>query len=492
MTTMQSHAGGRPEGERAAGAERGVRGLATRVRAEGSAIRGDRLTSEDAPFWFVTPALGWSVVLQLVWVFDEEVSIEALTAMNAALARGRLNRMLVVPDVRGARPRWVDAPDAPGLAADSQPVSETEIDEWATAEMSAVPLDAEGGRCWRLRSVPTADGGTVVSLCALHVVTDGRGMLAAATEAAEASAVPLDPASGPGAAAADEPTLPSVSWRRRRAGDVVDAGSQVVAVVAGLARAALEQRKAGGPEPDPRPARPPIAERSPAAEFTWATATVPAADFDRVAAEHDGTANTLFIAVVSGLLRSSGHAPLPNPIKVGVPVDRRESEADTRSNPIAGVSVYLTDEPVAGGDLGGIRSACKAAFVRLSEGRRAPHIHLRPLAWFLPPAVIVKIVSAGNGIPDAVISNLGDVPPAATVLGGRPARKIAFRGMAQGVDASAGQRFGDGVQSWLVRTRDQVTFTVLGCDESSFSSDAVVADLLDRELTAWGLPHEIW
>ena len=42
----------------------------------------------------------------------------------------------------------------------------------------------------------------------------------------------------------------------------------------------------------------------------------------------------------------------------------------------------------------------------------------------------------------------------------------------------------DGVQSWLVRTRDQVTFTVLGCDETSFPSDAVVADLLDRELTA--------
>ncbi|QHD85486.1 hypothetical protein GR168_08900 [Gordonia sp. JH63] len=489
MTTTKSPMAEQPDAGRAPG----LRGLAARLRDERAAIRGERLTSEDAPFWFVTPALGWSVVLQLVWVFDEEVSIETLTAMNAAFARGRLNRMLVVPDVVGARPRWVAAPDAPGLAADSRPVPEAEIDDWATAEMSSVPLDAEGGRCWRLRSAPTASGGTVVSLCALHVVTDGRGMLAAAAEAASASEVPLardaDRASGADPAAT---TRPPVSWRRQRIGDLADAGSQAGAVLAGLVRAALERRKAGGPEPDPRPVRAPIAERSPAADFTWATATVPATDFDRVAAEHDGTANTLFIAVVTGLLRSSGHAPLPNPIKVGVPVDRRESEADTRSNPIAGVSVYLTDEPVAGGDLGGIRAACKAAFVRLSEGRRAPHIHLRPLAWFLPPAVIVKLVSAGNGIPDAVISNLGDIPPEATVLGGRSARKVAFRGMAQGVDASVGQRFGDGVQSWLVRTRDQVTFTVLGCDETSFPSDAVVADLLDRELTAWGLPHEIW
>ena len=176
MTTTKSPMAEQPDAGRAPG----LRGLAARLRDERAAIRGERLTSEDAPFWFVTPALGWSVVLQLVWVFDEEVSIETLTAMNAAFARGRLNRMLVVPDVVGARPRWVAAPDAPGLAADSRPVPETEIDDWATAEMSSVPLDAEGGRCWRLRSAPTASGGTVVSLCALHVVTDGRGMLAAA------------------------------------------------------------------------------------------------------------------------------------------------------------------------------------------------------------------------------------------------------------------------------------------------------------------------
>ncbi|WP_439032479.1 hypothetical protein [Gordonia terrae] len=469
-------------------------------RAGGKIDDGERLASEDAPFWFVTPALGWSVVLQIVWVLDDEVSLEALTAMNAALGRGRLHRMLVPPTVFGARPRWVDAPDSPQLAADTHPVAAADIDAWATAEMSTVPLDAEGARCWRLRAAPTEGGGTVVSLCTLHVVTDGRGMLAAAAEAAAAAGVPLtapavtskptDVARRSGSPTPDP--APPTGWRRRRRADLADAGSQALAVVTGLVRAALERRQSGGLEPDPRPVRPPIAERSPAARSTWATATVPAVEWDRVAAEHDGTSNTMFIAVVTGLLRSSGHAPLPKPIKVGVPVDRREGEEDTRSNAIAGVSVFLTDDPVAGGDLGGIRAACKAAFVRLSQGRRAPHIHLRPLAWFLPPSVIVKVVSAGNGMPDAVISNLGDVPPEAMVIGGVPVRKVAFRGMAQGVDPAAVHRFGDGVQSWMVRTRDQVTFTVLGCDETSFPSDAVVADLLDRELDAWGLSHEIW
>ncbi|SDU51846.1 hypothetical protein [Gordonia westfalica] len=453
--------------------------------------RNGRLATDDAPFWFATPALGWSVVLQVVWIFDDEVSLEALTAMNAALARGRMHRMLVPSTVYGSRPRWVPAPDAPGLTVDSRPVPDAGIDAWATAEMSTVPLDAEGGRCWRLRSTPTESGGTVLSLCALHVVTDGRGMVAAAAEAAGAAGVPT-------AVAAERISTPKAgapaSGRRQRLADTVDAFAQAGAVVAGVFRAAAESRKASGLEPDPRPERPPLAERSPAAKFTWATASIPAGEWDRVAAEHGGTSNTLFIAVVSGLLRSSGRSPLGTPIKVGVPVDRREGEEDTRTNAIAGVSVFLADEPVPGGDLTGVRAACKAAFVRLSEGRRAPHIYLRPLAWFLPPSVLIKLVGggAGKGMPDAVISNIGDVTPESTVVGGRTARRMVLRGMTQGVDPAAGHRFGDGVQSWLLRTAEQVSFTVLGLDDEAFSSDAVLRDLLGRELTAWELPHDIW
>ncbi len=459
--------------------------------------RSGRLATDDAPFWFATPALGWSVVLQMVWVFEDEVSLEALTAMNAALARGRMHRMLVSSTVYGSRPRWVPAPDAPGLAVDPLPIPDAGVDAWATAEMSTVPLDAEGGRCWRLRSAPTQSGGTALSLCALHVVTDGRGMVAAAAAAARESGVPVavpdERTSAAGGSLSAGPESRG-SWRRGRLDDVADAVAQAGAVVVGIARAAAESRKASGLEPDPRPERPPLAERSPAAKFTWATASIPAGDWDRVAADHGGTSNTLFIAVVSGLLRSGGRSPLGTPIKVGVPVDRREGEEDTRTNAIAGVSVFLTDEPVPGGDLAGIRAACKAAFVRLSEGRRAPHIYLRPLAWFLPVSVLIKLVGggAGKGMPDAVISNIGEVTPEATVVGGRTARRMALRGMTQGVDPASGHRFGDGVQSWLIRTPEQVSFTVLGLDDEAFGSDAVLRDLLTSELAAWGLPHEIW
>ncbi|MCR8898510.1 MULTISPECIES: glycosyltransferase [Gordonia] len=463
--------------------------------AGSSVTRLERLATDDALYWIMTPALGWSVVLQIVWVLDDEISPEALTAMNTALSRGPLHRILKTTDVYGARPRWERAPDAPPPAIDALPVAESDIDTWAADEMATVPLDVENGRCWRLRAARTESGGTVVSLCALHVATDGRGMLAAAAEAAAASGAPLDPATGgvtprPGNVP-DAATAASRS--RRRLADVADACVQVGEVARGLVRAVVEQRRSVDVEPDPRPDRPPLFERSPNARFTYATATVPTDVWERVAAEHGGTSNTMFIAAVSGLLRSSGFAPRGVPIKVGVPVDQREGD-DERRNAIAGVSVYLADEPVAGGDLGGIRGACKAAFVRLSEGRRAPHIHLNPLIWFLPTSLLLKVAGAGAAgrTPDAMVSNLGDVPAEAMEIGGRPVRRIALRGMAQGVDPTTELRFGDGVQSWLLRSPEQVTFSVLGCDESHFPDDGTLRDLLDRELDSWDIPHHIW
>ncbi|MDY6810769.1 MAG: hypothetical protein SW127_17400 [Actinomycetota bacterium] len=114
------------------------------------------------------------------------------------------------------------------------------------------------------------------------------------------------------------------------------------------------------------------------------------------------------------------------------------------------------------------------------------------MVWFVPPAWLVGLVTAGDGMPDAMVSNLGEIPDAVTRLGGRTARRCSFRGAAQGVDPDLPYRFGDGVQSWLLRTEDRITFSVFGCDEQCFDSDENLRTLLDDELTAWGLTHEVW
>jgi hypothetical protein len=246
-----------------------------------------------------------------------------------------------------------------------------------------------------------------------------------------------------------------------------------------------------GSSPPVRPNRPPMDVRSPAADGPWAIVSVSGDDWRKVADEHGGTANSLFVAVISGLLRTSGYAPSGQPIKVGIPVSNRTA-GDEGGNATAGVSVFLTDEPPAGGDLGPIRRQCKAAFTALAEGRRPAMIHLLPLMWLLPTSLIVKAVSSGSGMPDAVASNLGGFAVELTELGGVSASGVAFRGIAQGVDPALPYRFGEGVQSWLLEVGEQLTFSVAAFDETRFPDRAALRRLLTAELDAWGLTHRIW
>ncbi|SIR79208.1 hypothetical protein [Williamsia sterculiae] len=442
-----------------------------------------RLADEDSTFWFLRRALGWDVVLQTVWVFDGAIPDSALRRMHAGLECGRLHRTLVASRIPGARPRWVGAGVAAPLVVDTETVSTTGVETWAATEMATVDLDPEQGRCWRLRAAPMGDGCTVVSLCALHQVTDGRLMVQSAATAMTADPSPAD------GRVRSAPVTPVV------VGDVVDAAGRVLAVGRGVVRAVVAGWRPGG---DPvrddieRPVRPEAARRSPRATGALATVSVPTHRWDSVAAAHGGTPNALFVAVVTGLLRSGGHAPVGVPIKVGLPVDRRRGDTDLRANATAGVSITLTDDPVSGGDLGSIRALCKAAYQRLEAGQRAATVHLQPLVWLLPASWLIGAATAGSGMPDAMVSNLGDVPAGAQRLGGCRARRITFRGMAQNVDPDLPYRFGDGAQAWLLRTDDQVTFTVWGFDETLFVDESDLGRQLGAELSAWDLPYELW
>ncbi|MFW0786839.1 hypothetical protein AAFP35_20280 [Gordonia sp. CPCC 206044] len=456
---------------------------------DGRRIDGTRLGDEDTTYWFLYRALGWSAVLQLVWIIDGAVAEEDLDAMNGHLASGPLHRRLVRSRVPGARPRWEPGDERPPLCLDRHRVSDDAFDEWAAEEMAGVDLDPERGRCWRLRAVGTTEGNTVISLCALHLVADGRTLIAAAASAmADSSTATTEVAVDVG------PSAASRGLRRRPGTDLADACAQVMAVGKGLRRAvsAVGRTDPATPQSDPRPRRAPVAERAPRAVWRRATVSVPTDEWDRVASSAGGTSNSLFVAVVTGLLRSSGYAPLGEAIKVGVPVDVRGDVGDRRSNATVGVSIMLTDDPVPGGDLRPIRAACKAAYTRLASGCRTAVAHLQPLVWLLPPSWLVPVVTAGSGMPDAMVSNVGELPDGILRLGSQVARRFAFRGMAQGVEPSMPHRFGDGVQSWLVRSSDQVTISVVGCDETSFESDEALRTLLGAEVAAWGLPHEIW
>lgn len=437
-----------------------------------------RLEGPDFVYRFVDTALGWSVVLQVLWRFDAPPTVDALTAMASRLSTGTMALRLVVPSVPLARPYWVPSSAVSDVVLDDVAVHTHSVGAWADDELYTAPLDAEGGRCWRLRGAPVDDGGFVLSLTALHLATDGRAMMSAA-----ASAV---------SDAMQESTTPDTGTANLVT-DAVDAVRQIATAGIGIGKAVATAVLPGGSDtvvPIEMPSKSPLHQRAPGADYAWATVSVDEADWQSAAKTHGGTPNSLFIAVVSGVLRTSGYAPLGRPVKVGVPVSQRV-DGDERTNATAGVSVYLVDEPVAGGELGGIRRKCKDAFTALGAGRRPAMIHLQPLMQLLPASLVVKAVTSGSGIPDAVTSNLGSFPEELADIGGRTAESVSFRGIAQHVDPDLPYRFGEGVQSWLVQVGETVTFSVVAFDEDRFESHERLRRLLSDELTAWGVPHRI-
>ncbi|MGW5918945.1 hypothetical protein ACWFPY_08115 [Nocardia fluminea] len=460
-----------------------------------------RMQPEDSTYWLVREAFGWSVVLQIVWRFPAHPDAADLAAFNERLRAGVLNRRLIRAGVPIARHRWVHANFAPALSIDAAAITSDEIETWSGAELYSVPLDPERGPAWRLRGVAVDDGGFVLSLTALHLVADGRTMVNAAVAALDGTAA--DPLSGVGAmgsfAGVDTGSaLRSVGLGLRDTVDalrqVAEAGRGVALAAATLARdrmpLAARDRPSGHPSTQLRPVKAPAHLRSPRARCSWATVSVDAAHWEAVAREHGGTANTLFIAVLAGALRSSGYAD-GGPLKLGIPVSRRADD-DRRGNATAGVSVRLADELVTGGDLAPLRGLCKEAFERLSAGQRAAHVHLLPLVSLLPTALVVRAATAGSGMPDAVASNLGDFAGQLREVGGVSATAVAFRGIAQGVDPDRTYRFGDGLQSWAIRSGEQLTFSVAAFDEQCFPGSGALRGLLCGELDGWGLEYRMW
>ncbi|RVW10887.1 hypothetical protein EGT67_06125 [Prescottella agglutinans] len=421
----------------------------------------DRLTMVDEIFLRRHHGYGVPIVMQGVWRTADAVDAAVLESVHDALTHSALGRRVVRPRVPGARPRWEASADARPLRYEQDPIDD--VVRWADAQAD-VDVDPEFGPGWALSAAPVTGGGTVVSLVCSHVVADARGLVSAV----DAALTGRPPA----------PTAPRTS-------DVADAVRTVGTVLLGGAGASLglafsaarrrELREFVDAAPKPGPGR---------THLTTGTCTaiveVDGAAWDAAAAADGGTANGLFLAVVTAIADASG---VPMPLHISVPVDTRNSDAVDNAMVITEVVVKPNDS------LSDIRRASRDAFAAAPMG--APSGFPEETAQILPDRIAARL-TAGAGELDALCSNIGRLPGALASLGPHRTTGVATRAMHPGISADRPVRTTTHLSAYLSSLGGTYTLSLVGIDPDRFDSGERLRDLTVAALAAKGLTAHSW
>lgn len=405
---------------------------------------------------------GLPIVMQGLWRSADAVDVRVLEAVHEALSRGALGRRVVRPRVPGARMRWEASTATHPLRYETHPVED--VVTWADARAD-VDVDPEYGPAWALSAAPTPDGGTAISLVCSHVVADARGLVSAAAAAL----------TGESPAPAPARTSDVSDAARTVGGVLIDGTTASLGLVfsAHRRRELREFREAAA------------ADRRPdSTHVTTGTVSaildVDTAAWDATAAAGGGTANSLFISLVTAVADAAG---VPMPLHISVPVDTRASHTVDNAMVITEVVASPDDS------LSDIRRLSREAFARPPMG--APSGFPEEIAQILPDGIANRL-TVGAGERDALCSNIGRLPRSLTSLGPYRTTGVATRAMHPGLSADRPASTTTRLSGYLCSTDDIYTLSLVGVDPQHFGDPGRLRDLAVAELAKRGLAARPW
>ncbi|MFC9978610.1 hypothetical protein [Gordonia sp. NPDC127522] len=430
----------------------------------------DRLTADDDLFVRMDVVLGLPVVNQTLWRFPGTVDVDTITALGQKLRYGRLSRL--VTRHRGpGRAYWRYTPEAGAVSVQTEPVPAGDEEAWGRAQADA-PLDFENGPAWRLVVArAAADDSVLVSLIISHVIADGGTGAVAVIEAIHG----LDYV--PGA----EPGLVS---------DVRDAADLLWTAGTTAARIWRASRSTPPPSPVRVTGRPtPDTDVSSAETAPNVTVLIPQADYTGAAKSRGGTDNSLFAALMVGILERSGRVSEGDVVPVSLPVSSRTLD-DRRANASSGATAFVEVVPGRYDDLTAVRTACKDAYGRLAANSGAV-AQRAVVLQALSPSITRRLASKVT-TPLCLASNVGQAPDEFATLGTGTAGALSIRAItATGDPVRLRDRKG-GVSGWLAINDGHVMFSVSSLDPVRIPDAASLRSLVDDELTAWGISGKPW
>ncbi|MGV8875098.1 MAG: hypothetical protein ACOH2Q_21390 [Rhodococcus sp. (in: high G+C Gram-positive bacteria)] len=458
-----------------------------------------RLTYDDDLFLRMECVLGVPVVNQIVWRFDRPVAVDALESMWRMLAAGPIDRSVRRARVPGARDSWTAARRSADPVVVGPPIARDAVDRWIEDE-AAETLDPIEGPAWRLSATAVDGGGTIVSLVGSHVVGDGGALTSAAAAALSGRAVPDDFER----VGLDE----SLSSPAQSGADMADGVGRIGAALSGAARALsntavdavrarwISSADAGLSAPkaiDTHQDRSRVLVAPAAGRWVPSTVVVDclSADWSAAAERKGGSANSLLVAVVLGILTGSGRITTEDRVRVALPVSTR-TVGDRRANATSGVSIHVEAGGSYRDDLGAIRASSKHAFRAQADRSVTTTFELlKPLMQLLPDAIVAKLAASGSA-PLCLCSNLGDRGVALNTIGGVEATAVAMRSITQNTDVDLLRRTGGGVSAWWNKSGEHATLCVTGLDPDRFPGKEHLRGLVEAEYSRWGLTPEFW
>ncbi|MCP2316578.1 hypothetical protein APR12_001915 [Nocardia amikacinitolerans] len=187
------------------------------------------------------------------------------------------------------------------------------------------------------------------------------------------------------------------------------------------------------------------------------------AEWDSVAEEHGGTANSLFIHLIANLLWATG---FPGPeIGASLPVDTRDEPRVDNDLAMTEIVVDRSDTPAT------LRAKARAAYEhRMSSPGGMPEelLQVIPDRW-------AYALSKGAGERDILCSNIGTLPDSLRTIGTHPCIGVAARAIHPGLTASRLPR--TRLSGYLCRTGDDYFLSLVALDLAIESATAL------RELT---------
>ncbi|WP_431965076.1 hypothetical protein [Nocardia sp. bgisy134] len=432
----------------------------------------DRLGVVDEIFLRTHRGLGTPIALQGLWRTVDRVEPALLHRIHGALRPGPLGRRVIRSRVPGARRAWQPNVRAHPLDFMESTLPLDELLPWA--DTLGAGLDPEFGPAWRLAARWLADGGSVVALTCSHALADARGLVHAVDAALREV---VDGAAAAHAVSADagrpEAEVEAGDARSRcaRESEWADAFRQWSTVVGGTIRALRH----GIPE---RPApEEPVRAGADELRVHGAVVQFRADEWDRVAGEQGGTANSLFIHLVATLLWDIGF-PLPA-IAASLPVDTRDEPRVDNDLAMTEIVVDRADTPAT------LRKKARAAYEhRMSSPGGMPEqlLQVIPDRW-------AHALAKGAGERDILCSNIGTLPDSLRTIGGHPCVGVAARAIHPGLTAARLPR--TRLSGYLCRSGDGYILSLIGLDPG-IESGSALAELAVHAASRLGLDGHPW